>query len=297
VKVPWSHQRCVLCLGEPDPDDEQTWLTNAHVIPKSVGGRLSADFLCQRCNSRLGHTIESQLLSDPGIRLDIENVADQLPESLLNDMRERQRWFTNVGHDQVIATVDAAGELRPRESPSFLREENARALLESEWRKAALPEEDIRAHLEAFDEAQSGDELELPGFTVRRRVDLSPYDFSLPFDEPLVSDLLPLAIAYLYLALFFEDKVYETRQLQPIRDALLNIDTSASDQWRIDHRRHVRGAASEHRLAIKSVGPPLVVHVQLFGERVWWVEFKNVAFKSEPPRYGVRLTNDEEFSW
>jgi hypothetical protein len=57
-------RRCVLCLREPDRDAEQTWLTDAHVIPESVGGRLSAPFLCRRCNSQIGAEVEAPLVSD-----------------------------------------------------------------------------------------------------------------------------------------------------------------------------------------------------------------------------------------
>ena len=66
----------MLCLREPEADDEQTCLTDAHVIPASVGGRLSAHFLCRGCNSRLGAEVEAPLLSDPSIRVCVEAMAD-----------------------------------------------------------------------------------------------------------------------------------------------------------------------------------------------------------------------------
>lgn len=297
VKVPWPHARCVLCLHEPDPDDKQTTLTEAHIIPESAGGRLSAGFLCRSCNSRLGHSVEDGLLSDPSVRLAIEQIAAQLPTGLLNDMRKRQRWFTTIEGEQVFAAMDAKGELAPLESPSLLKNENVRALLESEWRGAGMSEEEIHAHLGALDGAQPGDTLELPGFTVRPRLDFEPYDFELPFDEPFVSALFPLDIAYFYVALFGEDKIYGTPQLQPIRDALLNDDASASAHWHIDSLRDGRGIAPEHRLAIRDIGPPLIVHVQLFQSLVWRVSLVGIAFTKMPPRYGINIATGEEFTW
>jgi hypothetical protein len=297
VKVPWPHARCVLCLHEPNPDDKQTALTEAHVIPKSVGGRLSAEFLCDGCNSRLGYSIEDGLLSDPSVRFSIEQIAAQLSKGVLDDMRKRQRWFTTIEGEQVFAAMDAKGELVPLESPNLLKNENVRALLERKWRKAGMSEEGIHAHLGALDEAQPGDTLELPGFTVRPRLDFEPYDFELPFDEPPVSALFPLDIAYFYVALFGEDKIYKTPQLQPIRDALLNDDASASAHWHIDSYRDGRGGAPEHRLAIRETGPPLIVHIQLFQSLVWQISFSGVAFTKMPPRYGINIATGEEFTW
>lgn len=296
--MPWPHARCVLCLREPDVDDKQTALTEAHIIPASAGGTLSAEFLCQSCNGRLGHSIEDGLLSDPSVRLAIEQIAPQLPKKQLDNMRRRQRWFTNIEGKQVLAAMDSKGELAPLESLGLLKNENARAMLESEWREAGMSEEIILTHLEALDEAQPGDTLELPGFTVRPYLDFEPYDFELPFDEPFVSALFPLDIAYFYVALFGEEKVYDTPRLQPIRDALLNNDADkAPDHWHIDSYRDGRGPAPEHRLAIRDTGPPLIVHVQLFQSLVWRISFNGVAFTKMPPRYGINIATGEEFTW
>ena len=297
MKVPWPHARCVLCLREPDADNEQTTLTEAHIVPESAGGRLSAEFLCHGCNSRLGYLIEDGLLSDPSVRFAIEQITDQLPKGVLDDMRKRQRWFTTIEGDNVFAAMDSKGELTPLESPSLLKNKNARALLESEWRGAGMSEEGIHTHLGALDDAQPGGTLELPGFTVRPRLDFEPYDFELPFDKPPVSVLFPLDIAYFYVALFGEDKIYDTPHLQPIRDALLNDDASASAHWHIDSYRDERGAAPEHRLAIRDTGPPLIVHVQLFQSLVWRVSFSGAAFTKMPPRYGINIATGEEFTW
>ncbi len=151
MNVPWPVARCVLCLRERAADDEQTWLTDAHVIPASVGGRLSAHFLCGGCNSRLGAEVEAPLLSDPSIRVCFEALADRLPDELLSKMRQRQRWFVDTDMGQVEAVGTAGGDLMPRESATFRREENARDEMVTERRRQGMSEEETADHLAAVD--------------------------------------------------------------------------------------------------------------------------------------------------
>lgn len=290
-------QRCVLCLVERDQHDEQTWLTDAHIIPASVGGKLSVPFLCRRCNSTLGSEVEGPLVSDPGIRACIEGVADKLPASLLADLRQRQRWFaeTDLGAIEIAGTAE--GELLPLESQTFRREENARADMIADWRRNGLSESEIVENLRKFDEAAPGEILDLPGFTVRPRVDLAALEFGLPYDEPLVAEKLPLGIAFLYLCLFLGQTAYEADAVAPLRAALLANDTSAAEHWRVDHRIDRRGCVPEHRLAIKETAP-VTVHVQLFQERVWWVTFPQVGVHAGPEaHYGIDIASGEEFRW
>lgn len=72
-EVPWPYERCILCLNERE-------LTLEHVIPRQIGGRLTARFLCKECNDELGHRIESRVRSDPSIQLASENLREQIPE-------------------------------------------------------------------------------------------------------------------------------------------------------------------------------------------------------------------------
>jgi hypothetical protein len=272
-------------------------MSDAHVIPASVGGRLSAPLLCRKCNSRLGTAVEAPLLVDSAIRMCVEALADRLPDDFLNDLRARQRWFTETDMGPIAAIATAAGELVPLESSTFRREENARAEMVAEWRREGIPEEEIGEHLAAVDAAEPGATLVLPGFTVRPRVDLESLEFSLPFDDDPLPETLPLAVAFLYLCLILGKTAYAD-DLAPIRRALRELDDSPSRQWTVEHRRHQRGCAPEHRLAIKETAP-VTVHVQLFQkERVWWVTFPGVGLRHKPSAdYGVDITSGEEFCW
>jgi hypothetical protein len=73
MKVPWHHDRCIAC-------GISAILTEEHLIPQSLAGRLTVDFLCKSCNDDLGHRIEAQAKKDPAIVLAIRNFESSHPE-------------------------------------------------------------------------------------------------------------------------------------------------------------------------------------------------------------------------
>jgi hypothetical protein len=66
-------------------------------------------------------------------------------------MRQRQRWFVDTDMGQVEAIGTAGGDLMPRESATFRREENARDEMVAEWRRPGMSREEIADHLSAVD--------------------------------------------------------------------------------------------------------------------------------------------------
>jgi hypothetical protein len=82
VELPWFDNRCILCCNN-------SGLTEEHIIPESIGGRLSIKFLCSDCNSILGRTVEKAAKSDPSIRIAIENLSKKIP-NLYSQLTEKQ---------------------------------------------------------------------------------------------------------------------------------------------------------------------------------------------------------------
>src|SRR4029453_3336455 len=107
--LPWKDERCVVCL---QPQDRG--LTNAHVIPQAVGGKLAVKNICADCNSRLGATAEAGLKSDPRIRVAIEDLQTQIP-ALAATMRAGQEFIARDEDVVIRATShgEASGSLTP----------------------------------------------------------------------------------------------------------------------------------------------------------------------------------------
>ena len=49
--------RCIICLTET-PDAE---LTDEHIFPEAIGGRIVIGSVCKPCNDKLGNTIDHRL--------------------------------------------------------------------------------------------------------------------------------------------------------------------------------------------------------------------------------------------
>ena len=58
-------------------------LSEAHVIPKAIGGRLAVDFLRKQCNERLGYSVEAKPKSDPRLVLAIDALKGDVPDLAL----------------------------------------------------------------------------------------------------------------------------------------------------------------------------------------------------------------------
>ena len=73
MNLPWDDTRCILCL-------RATSLTVEHIIPRALGGKFTARFLCKSCNDLLGSRVEPMAKKDPSIRYAIEALKDSIPD-------------------------------------------------------------------------------------------------------------------------------------------------------------------------------------------------------------------------
>ena len=93
MEAAWSTPRCILC-GTGDE------IAREHVIPRSIGGRLVARFLCRACNSRLGEGAESAVKNDPEIRKSIERLGVARPD-LRDELQEGLKYLGHSGLGEV----------------------------------------------------------------------------------------------------------------------------------------------------------------------------------------------------
>src|SRR3954452_10904109 len=120
VLVPWDDPRCVVCLGAPVGGNEMTVRSDAHVIPESVGGVLSAFCLCKRCNNEMGG-MEAVLARDVRVRRRVNyQLQSRLPEKQVRRILNRLEYFADTDeYGRVIAVLDENGELQPKQSETI----------------------------------------------------------------------------------------------------------------------------------------------------------------------------------
>lgn len=296
MRVPWPDQRCVVCLERPRADDEQTQMTDGHVLPQSIGGKLSAPFLCRRCNSKMGEA-EAILPRDVTVRLIVDRLEHELPPELVKTIRYRQGYFADSEeYGRLSAGMDKEGELTPRQSETIKDDQNTLRQIASELRRHGATEEEIAKQQEAFRQAPTGDRLEVtPEYTVTKGIDFSTLPFRPNLDDPLTPPRVPLGIAYLYLALCLGQRVYDERALDPARQALraaIAGDDSATLAWPV-RRCGTNKTESKHALGVKAADGDTLIVIWLFRELVWEVRFPGVTLNSDP-FYLLDLVTGEE---
>ena len=97
MKIPMWLDCCIICR-KPAPSARDSGFSEEHVIPKSLGGILSCNFLCKACNDSFGSSFEAKAKQDPSIRLAISALRDKLPE-LFEKIETRQIYSvgTEIG--------------------------------------------------------------------------------------------------------------------------------------------------------------------------------------------------------
>ena len=149
MRIPWSGKQCIVCLAERD-------LTEEHIIPASLGGSLTCNFLCKSCNSTLGAKTEAAAKSDPSIRIALQNLQSFFPdlakrihegqEFLSSGPGGKQRGKVRNGQFQIRASVDENGALTQQTK-------HARNSIEKMLRKAGHANIPIEEALKRFDAA------------------------------------------------------------------------------------------------------------------------------------------------
>lgn len=156
----------------------------------------------------------------------------------------------------------------------------------------------MKQKLGEFAQAPAGAKIEVvPGFTVVKEIPLANAGWKRTYVEPLVSRGVPLAIAYLYLALCIGDSIYG-ELLEPTRSALRNAmagDETLEETWPFAPMRPAAPPEPKHGLGIvREEDGSLSVHFGLFREYVWRVPFAGVSLQGPAAFYLLDLTTGKE---
>lgn len=132
MQIPWGTERCILCLREPADDDPLSQLTDAHVIPESVGGELSARFLCDRCNSEMGR-VEGELPRDIALIGVVRALENRLPAELARGILQHAGWFADTkDYGRLEGRESRGGDFALRESESIRTDGNMQRQIRAE---------------------------------------------------------------------------------------------------------------------------------------------------------------------
>ena len=288
MNLNWPTPRCILC-GWGDS------ITKEHLIPACLGGKLSAEFLCKDCNSKLGHGAESLVRKDPQIRLGIERLASNRPD-LVDKLRKGLEYIGQSEQGEVRGYMqegnfvvkegkldDGSLIVSPGESLDHVKR-----MVEREGRGQLFCVDGDLDHLSSGESVEAAPGIEITNWGV----DSVKPDFSRPEIEPVV----PAKIAFEFLALHSGDKIYKNPlPLASIRRQLLEGELSVGDI-------HVERLIAQnerlfHGLAFEGNDQGAKVQIRLFGQLAFRVQFRHLAINCPRLGYTHDLISGEDGLW
>lgn len=288
MQIEWPGERCVLCL-------DRAPLTEEHIIPSSLGGVLTCVFLCRRCNSDVGAYVESLAKTDPSIRLAVGHLQSAIPK-LASQLTEGQDFISHGPGGKGYGTVKD-GEFRTRArtevdgsivQPTHL----ARTSIANILSKSGVGPVPIEDALRRFEEAPENERVSLaPGLEVVK--------WTVERIEPalsrsvLLSPLVPLKIAYEFLACHLGTAVYDNAsQISELR-LVLRDRIYCHPCYSVE-----RLSASEykpfHGIVFEGNDPYAKVLIRLFGWLAFRVHIKRLAVGGHRFIYTHQLDSNEE---
>ena len=272
MKPEWNDRRCIRCT-------EEATLTKEHLIPRSVGGALECKFVCKPCNDRLGQ-IEANLKSDPAVRLAVENLKDRVP-NLWRTMSEGQSYIAKSRAGTVNARF-GHGKIRvnPSQQPdgSLIHPtEKAPNVARKMLQKDGATEAQIQEAIRKFEQTPEDSRV-----TIANGIDIVKWSITETrpaLDGELLNPVVPMKIAYEYLALHYGEAIFNTI-LDPVRETLGTgervPETCLVEQLRASQHRPFHGLIVEDNL------DHAVVQIRLFGHLVYRVHFIGVLIAGGP---------------
>ena len=271
MNIKWPGNRCILCLKE-------TSLSKEHIIPEALGGILTCAFLCKDCNSNLGSSVEAEARIDPSIRVAVSNLQSHIPE-LADRLMENQRFISHGpgGVDQgKVRQGEFRVQSRTAEDGSLLQPTDcARKSIKKILQRGGADQTAIGEAVRKFDERGENERIKLaPGVeAVKWSIEKIDLDLS---SSSLMTPLVPLKIAYEFLALRLETAIYnESPQLQELRTALRQ-SVRDHPSFQVD-RLNASEYKPFHGICFEGNDPHGKVLIRLFGWLAFRVHFRHLA--------------------
>ncbi len=288
MRVPWPENRCIVCLGAGP-------LCEEHLIPQSLGGCLTSEFLCSSCNSRLGHNLERAAKSDPSVLLAVRHLSKQIP-SLAGELLESH---PHIGYSERGAAPGYVknGAFRVRsqslDDGSIIQPtDDAAKSITTILKRAGYEKSPIERAVAALREAPENKRVEVAPILeiVKWRTDRIALDLS---KTKMMNPLIPAKIAFEFLACHAGTAIYdEVPQLSEVRQALCTMET-VSDSIRVD-RLSSNKYKPFHGICFEGNDPHAIVQVRLFGWLAFRVHFLKLSIGGPRFIYTHRLDTGEE---
>ena len=287
MHIPWTSPTCIICLNDGR-------LTVEHVIPASLGGKLTSCFLCKDCNDHFGHGFEFGARLAPELRRAAAGMSAE-PGALAEAFEVGARYETTFGEQKAVQRVRSNGGFGIVKLPDdslIVPEELAGKHISSLLRTGGASETEITAAIGRWTEAEAGTVLDLGWNVTVRKWANHP---SMPaYTEPAMSPLVPLKAGYEFAAVILGSAILQPAPgLEYIRKALLNQDERFAREVVVARRAPKPGAF--HGIAFMGNRPEAVIQVRLCGLLAFDVILSATGINFGRLVYTHRLDTGEEW--
>lgn len=264
MQIPWSGDRCIVCLDKGP-------MTIEHIIPKCIGGKLWSQFLCQACNSFIGRAVEAEVRSDPSVRIAVRNLESRIPK-LAKEIAENQGYVAcgpggksrgrlRDGEFRVTSYQAADGSLI---QPTPEARKSMKAMLTKSGMKPAF----VGVALEGFDRAPENERVRVAQGLEATKWTIEAVELDLS-GSPLMNTLVPVKVAFEFLACHLGESIYdEAPQLNELRAILLG-GKDGNEAFRVE-RLSASRYEPFHGVCFEGNAPHARFQVRLFG----WLTFR-----------------------
>jgi hypothetical protein len=270
-------------------------MTEEHVIPEAVGGRLTVDFLCGKCNSNLGARHEALVRIDPTVRLLANELTSQIPK-LVAMLSEGQR-VVGIGPDGrspgYIRKGEFVVESHAKEDGSLIQPTPiARRTVDTILKRAGYDSPFRTEAIALLDSAPDNERVTLaPGLDV---VKWETTALELSLNGPLLDPLVPAKVAFEFLACHLGSAVYEDDP--PLVEARRTFKEGTLDSsWISVERLEAPKAQPFHGVAFEGNSPWAKVQLRLFGKLAFRIHFRRLAVHGPRAQYTHDLVTNKEW--
>lgn len=287
MEVPWIHKECILCRTTDCP------LTDEHIIPEVIGGKLVAKFICKHCNSKLGTECDAAAKADPVIRMAADKLSNVLPD-LSRSMLEGQKFLGKTPIGEVPGTIkrnefkvqgtqDGKGSI-------FLPTPEGLMAIRGKLTKQGRSEEEIKEFVEEIKRAPKNTKTSIAkdlDITEWEVTDIRPnYE-----NSKAVSDRWLLKIAFEFLACYLDTSIYQMA-FDPLRKCICGTEDPTEHCW-VD-RFQTKEYRPIHGLVIEENVSHGRVQIRLFGKLAYRVNFRKLQFGGRRLVYTLNLETGDE---
>lgn len=193
MKIEWEGDLCIVCK-------ESTDLSLEHIIPKSLGGRLTCRFVCHRCNNEFGSSFESQARLAPMLRKAAAKHRSLIP-GLYEALEKGANYESKFDGVAVAGRLLSSGAISSsqRNGTIYAAEEASKNILIGKLKKGGHSNQEISSAVQRWKTAEAGEPVEVSaGLMIKKHV----HHPSQPtYQENELNPLNVLKIAYHFVAL------------------------------------------------------------------------------------------------